>query len=96
MIKNILKLNALQNEDLDSINIKKLNFDITLFYEENKNVNEEELKNIVKKIKESIKRKEGLLTNSNFTNKAPKELIEKEKKELQKLQEELKNLETEK
>ena len=62
----------------------------TIYFE--KIVTEEEiaLKNKqIENLKNSIVRREKLLSNENYVNKAPKELVEKEKETLQKEKEEL-------
>ena len=52
---------------------------------ENKNIN-----NLINELENSILRRKKLLSNENYVNKAPKELVEKEK---QTLEEEIKKLE---
>ncbi len=76
--------------NMNSYEVKAGIYKATIYFE--KIVTEEEiaLKNKqIENLKNSIVRREKLLSNENYVNKAPKELVEKEKETLQKEKEEL-------
>ena len=83
-----------KKEDKAKVNVKYLNYDLDIYYD---NVlsefdKEQKMKQI-ESLKNSIKRRENLLANEGYLNKAPKELIEKERQTLANELEMLKNLE---
>ena len=96
MILNMLKIKEyLITEELNInfYNVNTVNYSAKIFYE--KQVSEDELNAIKKQIESleaSIKRREGLLANENYCNKAPKELVEKERVTLEEERKLLNNL----
>ena len=69
------------NQELLSSNYKSELIDITYYYhgEENKNNIEEE----IKKLEASIARRKKLLSNENYVNKAPKNIVDLDRKKLE-------------
>ena len=69
------------NKELLSSNYKSELIDITYYYhgEENKNNIEEE----IKKLESSIARRKKLLSNENYVNKAPKNIVDLDRKKLE-------------
>ena len=97
LVKDMLKLNnkeVIDNNDGSSVvNITKYDFSIDIIYDNSQNKEELERKQAeeIKKLTESIARRKKLLSNSNYLNKAPSEIVTKEKKALE---EELSQLES--
>ena len=97
LVKDMLKLNnkeVIDNNDGSSVvNITKYDFSIDIIYDNSQNKEELERKQAeeIKKLTESIARRKKLLSNSNYLNKAPSEIVAKEKKVLE---EELSQLES--
>ena len=97
LIFKVLKITdekLVKNEKKTKVNVKYLNYDLDIYYS---NVlsefdKEQKMKQI-ESLKNSIKRRENLLANEGYLNKAPKELIEKERQTLANELEMLKNLE---
>ncbi len=97
LIFKVLKITderLVKKEDKTKVNVKYLNYDLDIYYD---NVlsefdKEQKMKQI-ESLKNSIKRRENLLANEGYLNKAPKELIEKERQTLANELEMLKNLE---
>ncbi len=76
----------------DKLTIELYNYKLDIYYDNSTN-NEEELKRIEeekKKLELSIERRKKLLANENYVNKAPKEIVNKEREDLEK---EIKRLE---
>ncbi len=98
-IKNIyfsqlkIKEENLTDEELDLLNVnyKSKNIDITYYYEGSK---EDAAKkdDEIKKLEESIARREKLLSNENYVNKAPTNIVELDRKKLAEEKEKLKLL----
>ena len=89
--KSQLKLNNIieEEKDLNKVNYESKNINITYYFEgkeEDSNLKEQE----ITKLKESIARREKLLSNENYVNKAPKNIVDLDR---QKLQEEKEKLE---
>lgn len=63
------------------------------YYFENE-INKEQLKEEIKKLKSSIERREKLLSNENYVNKAPKNIVDMDRVKLKEEQEKLKSLES--
>ena len=66
--------------------IKRENLEIDIDYDNSKNI-EEELKNLEKeqiRLSKSIERRKSLLSNENYLNKAPANIVNKEKEDLEK------------
>lgn len=81
-----------ENKNTLKQNYKSNFVNITYFYEGEENntkINDE-----IKKLKESILRREKLLSNENYVNKAPKNIVELDRKKLDDEKERLKYLET--
>ena len=96
LIKKMLKITNITEENIakTSYNVHNKRYDITIYYE---NVlTEEDIKAKEKEIndlKASIAKRKGLLSNENFTSKAPANLVEQERKKLEEEEEKLKKLE---
>ena len=97
----ILKILKVSNEnivnvsDKNNINIKYNDYDLSIYYEIKENSLNQELKlKQIESLKNSIIRRENLLKNENYVNKAPKELVEKERKTLKEEKEKLLLLES--
>ena len=86
MILNVLRLNDnVVNEKMNmtSYHVEYKNYSLEIFFE--KQVTDEDLENKEKTIellKNSIARRKQLLSNENYVNKAPKELVNSEKEKL--------------
>ena len=77
--------------DYQSINYKSTLIDITYFFKNE--VNKEELEADIKKIKDSIERRKKLLSNENYVNKAPKNIVDLDREKLKEEEAKLKLLE---
>ena len=86
MIINMLKLKDKINDDTDYNNVYDVvhkNYSISVFYGNNVNQNDILLKEKhIMELKQSIARRKKLLANENYVNKAPKEIVDKERKML--------------
>ena len=97
LVKDMLKLNNKEvidnNDDSSVVNITKYDFSIDIIYDNSQNKEDLERKQAeeIKKLTESIARRKKLLSNSSYLNKAPSEIVVKEKKALE---EELSQLES--
>ena len=78
-------------EDCQSINYKSSLIDITYFFKNE--VNKEELEADIKKLKDSINRRKKLLSNENYVNKAPKNIVDLDREKLKEEEAKLKLLE---
>ena len=78
-------------EDYQSINYKSSLIDITYFFKNE--VNKEELQENIKKLKDSIERRKKLLSNENYVNKAPKNIVDLDREKLKEEEAKLKLLE---
>ena len=88
IIVNLLKLSdKITNEESDNITVVEYNgLEIDIIYDNSKNV-EEEIEKLLKEkenLKNSIARREKLLSNVNYVNKAPANIVEKEREDLAK------------
>ena len=89
LIKNEKILENYQS-DLSKIEIPFEDFIVTIYYDGTLSESEiEKLKKDALNLTNSIKRRENLLNNENYVNKAPKEIVENEKKSLEKEKKEL-------
>lgn len=89
LIKNEKILENYQS-DLSKIEIPFENSIVTIYYDGTLSESEiEKLKKEALNLTNSIKRRENLLNNENYVNKAPKEIVENEKKSLEKEKKEL-------
>ena len=77
--------------DYQSINYKSSLIDITYFFKNE--VNKEELETDIKKLKDSIERRKKLLSNENYVNKAPKNIVDLDREKLKEEESKLKLLE---
>jgi len=73
-------INEIPGDKLN-LNYKSKNIDITYFYEGNKEDDAKKQEEI-EKLKASIARREGLLSNENYVNKAPANIVEMDRKKL--------------
>ena len=78
-------------EDYQSINYKSSLIDITYFFKNE--VNKEELEADIKKLEDSINRRKKLLSNENYVNKAPKNIVDLDREKLKEEEAKLKLLE---
>ena len=78
-------------ENYQSINYKSSLIDITYFFKNE--VNKEELEADIKKLKDSIERRKKLLSNENYVNKAPKNIVDLDREKLKEEEAKLKLLE---
>ena len=78
-------------ENLASKSFKSNNVEITYFYEEEK-VDTEALQEEIKKLEASIARRKNLLSNENYVNKAPANIVEQDRKKLEEEEQKLENL----
>ena len=88
IIVNLLKLSdKITNEESDNITVVEYNgLEIDIIYDNSKNV-EEEIEKLLKEkenLENSIARREKLLSNVNYVNKAPANIVEKEREDLAK------------
>ena len=87
LIKNILKLNdniVYEKLDMTSYEIASGDYKIILYYEKVMSLEEIKLKEKqINDLKNSIERREKLLANENYVNKAPKNLVDLEKEKLE-------------
>ncbi len=97
LIKNVLKINEsmiVTSSDKKKINVKYQNYDLDICYEVI--LSEEDLevkKKQIESLRQSVERRKKLLSNDGYVTKAPKELVEKERKTLKEEEEKLKILE---
>ena len=89
LVKNEKILENYQS-DLSKIEIPFEDSIVTIYYDGTLSESEiEKLKKDALNLTNSIKRRENLLNNENYVNKAPKEIVENEKKSLEKEKKEL-------
>ena len=82
------------SSDKKKINVKYQNYDLDICYEVI--LSEEDLevkKKQIESLRQSIERRKKLLSNEGYVTKAPKELVEKERKTLKEEEEKLRMLE---
>ena len=73
---------------MENSNYKSKYIDITYFY--NKEVEDQSIKQEeIKKLEESIARRKKLLSNENYVNKAPKNVVDMDRIKLQEEEEKL-------
>ena len=80
-----------KEENLASKSFKSNNVEITYFYEEEK-VDTALLEEEIKKLEASIARRKNLLSNENYVNKAPANIVEQDRKKLEEEEQKLENL----
>jgi len=71
-----------------TVNYKSKNIDITYYYEGSKE-DESKKEEEINKLKASIERREKLLSNENYVNKAPSHIVEADRKKLEEEKEKL-------
>ena len=86
LIFKVLKINndmIIQESAKNKINVKYQDYDLDIYYEVVLSKEDLELKQKqIESLKQSIERRKKLLANVNYVNKAPQELVEKERKTL--------------
>ena len=97
LIFKVLKINdtmIVQESTKNKINVKYQDYDLDIYYEVVLSKEDLELKQKqIESLKQSIERRKKLLANVNYVNKAPQELVEKERKTLAEEEEKLKSME---
>ena len=78
-------------KDLASKTFKSNHVEITYYYEEEK-VDTALLEEEIKKLEASIARRKNLLSNENYVNKAPANIVEQDRKKLEEEEQKLENL----
>ena len=78
-------------DNMVSCNYKSQNITITYFFEE-AHVDEKAIEEEINKLKSSIERREKLLSNENYVNKAPANIVEMDRKKLAEEQKKLAEL----
>ena len=78
--------------DTKEYNYKSANIEIT-FYQKGKEINKELLITEIEKLKQSIEKRTKLLSNENYVNKAPQNIVELDRQKLKEEQEKLLSLE---
>ena len=81
-----------QPTDTKEYNYKSANIEIT-FYQKGKEINKELLITEIEKLKQSIEKRTKLLSNENYVNKAPQNIVELDRQKLKEEQEKLLSLE---
>ena len=88
IIKNMLKLGDKLIEEADGnyINVTYRDMEVDIVFDNSKNLEEEKEKLLKEKenLEQSIARREKLLSNEGYVNKAPKSIVDKEKESLEK------------
>ena len=96
IIINMLKLNdkISNNKELDGEAISYNGIEVKIIYDNSKNLEEEKEKLLKEKekLEESIKRREKLLSNENYVERAPREIVDKERDNLEREKELLRNI----
>ena len=95
IVINMLKLNdKISNSLEEGVKVEHNGLAITIIYDNSKNIKEQEEKLIKEKetLEKSIERREKLLSNENYVNKAPREIVDKDREALAKEKELLNNL----
>ena len=77
-----------ESEDFTKVNYKSPNIDIT-YYIKKEAIDLESIEKEIKTLKNSIERRTKLLSNENYINKAPANIVELDKKKLKEEQEKL-------
>ena len=67
---------------MNSVNYKSNLIDITYYFEAEE-IDETAKKKEIESLKQSIDRREKLLSNKNYVSKAPKQIVDSEKKKLE-------------
>ena len=92
----MLKLNdkIINDTSNNGIVVEYNGLEIDIIYDNSKNIQEENEKLLKEKekLETSINRREKLLSNENYINRAPSEIVEQERNNLEKEKELLKNI----
>lgn len=94
LILKLLKIdnnNLISDNTLDGIEVKTTNYEIKFMFDTTDS-KEKELENLLKektRLESSIARRKNLLSNSNYVSKAPENIVNKEKEDLKKEEEQL-------
>ena len=96
MILNLLKIKdkLIASTSENTIKVEYNNLSLEIIYDNTKNL-EQEKENLLKdktKLENSISRREKLLSNVNYVNKAPQNIVEEERNSLKKEQEQLESI----
>ncbi len=93
LINKILKLDGLitnEHLEINSYNVMSKLVKAVIYFEKEETEEEKNLKlKEIESLENSIRRRENLLANENYVNKAPKELVEKERQTLEQEKEKL-------
>ena len=96
LVIKMLKLqdNIVEEElNVKSYKVVSNNIKATIYFEKQETEEEKELKeNQIKQLQESIARREKLLSNENYVNKAPQNIVEMDRQKLKEEKEKLSNL----
>ena len=96
IVINMLKLSdKISNSLEEGVKVEYNGLAITIIYDNSKNIKEQEEKLIKEKetLEKSIERREKLLSNENYVNKAPQNIVMLDKEKLEAEKEKLKRLE---
>ena len=94
--KNTLKIKEEQiitniPNNKEEYNYKSNNINIT-YYQEGQKIDKQAIEDEIEKLKQSILKRETLLSNENYVNKAPQHIVEQDRIKLKEEQEKLNNL----
>ncbi len=84
-------LNTQPKDGMISVNYKSANITITYFFEQ-ETIDTKAIEEEIKKLEASIARRKGLLSNENYVNKAPANIVEMDRQKLAEEEEKLANL----
>ena len=96
LVKKMLKIEETILEDLDitSYQVNYKNYDLTIYYEKEKTLEDKEKEaKELESLRASIMKRKNLLANQNFIKKAPEALVKQEEEKLVLEEKALKNLE---
>ena len=94
LLFNLLKINDKKVENSkfnDSVKVNLYNYDISIYFDNSNNIENEliELNKEKETLIKSIERREKLLSNENYVNKAPEAVVAKDREALEKEKERL-------
>ena len=95
IIDNLLRLSKNREENSEynsSYEVVFKKYSMTLYYNKDTESEANVLEKRIEELESSIMRREKLLSNENYVSKAPKEIVESERKKLKEEKEELDNL----
>ena len=79
-----------EKQDINGYDVNEYDYSMTIYYEKEENM--ELINKEINTLKSNIERREKLLSNEGYVNKAPKELVNLEKEKLEEEKEKLKKL----